>query len=193
MSDEDREAKERKNMMRYGMLEDDVNPMLTETKLWISEDAVSQWAYYQCLKLRDNEKKINPELKDMITTSKWAYMYCQHIGDDFDMRQKIVESEWALNYCTQIRDDNEVLERIKDPVDALLYFEYKKDRLESHVQIYSSTDQRKRADEAVSSKKSKQEVLDESCLPEFIEVKEGSKKTLKKIKDVISKIRGRKH
>ena len=195
---DDHEAKERKNMMKYGMLEDDVNPMLSETKMWITEDAVSQWAYYQCLKLKGEEKKINIELKDMITTSKWAYMYCQHIADEVDMREKIVESEWALNYCTQIRDDNEIMDRITDPTDAQLYFQYKKDKLESRVKIYPNEDLRRQADEEHSGKNPKiitrdtKVILGESDLPEFIEVKMGDKKVFKRVKDIVSKIRRRK-
>ena len=198
---DDREAKERKNMMRYGMLEDDVIPMLDERKMWITEDAVSQWAYYQCLKLKDGDKKINLELKDMITTSKWAYMYCQHIEDEFDMRQKIVESEWALNYCTQIRDDNEVMDRISNPIDTQLYFQYKRDKLESHVKIYSSEEQRRQANKKHSQKNPKifpeelagdTKVLSESDLPEFVEVEVGGKKIFKRVKDIVSKIKRRK-
>jgi len=192
---DDHEAKERKNMMKYGMLEDDVNPMLSETKMWITEDAVSQWAYYRCLKLKEDDKPIDPELKDMIITSKWAYMYCQHVEDETDMRDKIVESEWVLNYCTQIRDDNEVMSRMTDPVDSLLYFQYKKDRLESKVQIYSSEQQRKEADKSKSGRKKKiedeQVILNESGLPEFIEVNVGGKKTFKRVKDILSKFKKR--
>ena len=198
---DDHEAKERKNMMKYGMLEDDVNPMLSETKMWITEDAVSQWAYYQCLKLKEDNKPIDPELKYMIVTSKWAYMYCQHVEDEFDMRQKIVESEWILNYCTQIQDDNEVMSRLTDPADVQLYLQYKKDRLESRVQIYSSEEQRREANKRhfqksprISPEELKDEkvILNESNLPEFIEVTEGGKKTFKRVRDIISKIRRRK-
>jgi hypothetical protein len=194
---DDHEAKERKNMMKYGMLEDDVNPMLAETKMWITEDAVSQWAYYQCLKLKEDNKPIDPELKDMIITSKWAYMYCQHVEDELDMRQKIVESEWILNYCTQIRDDNEVMSRLTDPADVQLYLHYKKDRLESRVQIYSSEDQRRQADKKKRNKElgeteDKEVILNESGLPEFIEVTVEGKKTFKRVRDIISKIRRRK-
>jgi hypothetical protein len=203
---DDHEAKERKNMMKYGMLEDDVNPMLSETKMWITEDAVSQWAYYQCLKLKEDNKPVDPELKDMIITSKWAYMYCQHVEDEFDMRQKIVESEWILNYCTQIRDDNEVMKRLTDPADAQLYFQYKKDRLESRVQIYSSEQQRKEADHQdrkIRTKSAKRGpkkdevedprvILNESNLPEFIEVSVRGKKIFKRVKDIVSKIKRRK-
>jgi len=195
MSD-DHEVKERKNMMKYGLLEDDVNPMLTETKMWITEDAVSQWAYYQCLKLRDDKfddnKEIDPELKEMITTSKWAYMYCQHVRDEPDMREKIVESEWVLNYCTQIRDDNEVMGRLTDPVDVQLYFQYKKDKLESSIKIYRSVDDRRKAEEQKEVDEIEALILDESALPEFIEINEGDKTKLKRIRDIISKIRGRK-
>ena len=155
MSDEDREAKERKNMMKYGMLEDDVYPMLRETKLWVSEDAISQWAYYQCLKLKEDGKEFDLDLINMITTSKWAYMFCQHVEDLPDVRERIVDSEWALNYCTLIRSDREVLARITDPVDAQLYFEYKRDRLESRVKIFSSTSKRAQVDKEIGKKKSK--------------------------------------
>jgi len=197
---DDHEAKERKNMMKYGMLEDDVNPMLSETKMWITEDAVSQWAYYQCLKLKEDDKPIDPELKGMIITSKWAYMYCQHIEDELDMRQKIVESEWVLNYCTQIRDDNEVMKRMTDPADAQLYFQYKKDRLESKVQIYSSEQDRRKAEEQASERRKKRKkkeeievILNEEDLPEFIEVNVGGgKKIFKRVKDIVSKIKRRK-
>jgi len=199
---DDHDAKERKNMMKYGMLEDDVNPMLSETKMWITEDAVSQWAYYRCLKLKEENKRIDSELKDMIITSKWAYMYCQHIKDERGMRNKIVESEWALNYCTQIRDDNEVMKRLTDPTDAQLYFQYKKDRLESRVKIYSSEEQRKEANKRHFQKNPRifpeeltdeKVILNESNLPEFIEVKVGGKKIFKRVKDIVSKIKRRKN
>ena len=198
---DDHEAKERKNMMKYGMLEDDVNPMLSETKMWITEDAVSQWAYYQCLKLKEDNKPIDPELKGMIITSKWAYMYCQHIEDELDMRQKIVESEWVLNYCTQIRDDNEVMKRLTEPTDAQLYFQYKKDKLESRVKIYSSEEQRKEANKKYFQKNPRifpeeltdeKVILNESNLPEFIEVSVRGKKIFKRVKDIVSKIKRRK-
>jgi len=198
---DDHEAKERKNMMKYGMLEDDVHPMLSETKMWITEDAVSQWAYYQCLKLKEDDKPIDPELKGMIITSKWAYMYCQHIEDELDMRQKIVESEWVLNYCTQIRDDNEVMKRLTDPTDAQLYFQYKKDKLESRVKIYSSEEQRKEANKKYFQKNPRifpeeltdeKVILNESNLPEFIEVSVRGKKIFKRVKDIVSKIKRRK-
>lgn len=204
MSD-DHDAKERKNMMKYGMLEDDVNPMLSETKMWITEDAASQWAYYQCLKLKENNKPIDPELKDIITTSKWAYMYCQHIEDEPDMRKKITESEWALNYCTQIRDDNEVMDRMTDPTDAQLYLQYKKDRLESRVQIYSSEERRREANKKHFQKNPRvfpeeltdeKVILNESGLPEYIEIEEGGKggkKVFKRVKDIVSKIKRRKN
>lgn len=190
---DDHEAKERKNMMKYGMLEDDVNPMLSETKMWITEDAVSQWAYYQCLKLKEDNKPIDSELKYMIVTSKWAYMYCQHVEDELDMRQKIVESEWMLNYCTQIRDDNEVMNRLTDPADVQLYFQYKKDRLESRVQIYGSEQQRRNAESGAQEEVGDEGViLNESGLPEFIEVAMGGKKIFKRVKDIVSKIKRRK-
>ena len=187
--DDDREAKERKEMIKYGMLESDVYPMLRETKLWVSEDSVSQWAYYQCLKIRDEGKEYDLELINMITTSKWAYMFCQHIEDHPDMRKRIVDSEWALNYCTQIRDDEEVLERVTDPVDAQLYFEYKRDRLESKVKVFGSTDAR------VSAEHKLKKMFEQIAEKEKKDVEQvGQEKSkLRSVKNLISKFkRGKK-
>ena len=87
------------------------------------------------------------------------------------------------------------MSRMTDPVDSLLYFQYKKDRLESKVQIYSSEQQRKEADKSKSGRKKKiedeQVILNESGLPEFIEVNVGGKKTFKRVKDILSKFKKR--
>jgi len=69
----------------------------------------SKWAYLYCLNNKDN-----PKVRKLITDSKWAYYYCLNKKDDPKVRKYITDSDWAYEYCHFIKEDPEVRKYVKE-------------------------------------------------------------------------------
>jgi len=74
--------------------------------MWIDPKMLSRWAYYECLKCK------NYEINNLITDSKWSYLYCKTIKDDEEIRNNIKDSEWAFKYLKNINKNNEEMKKI---------------------------------------------------------------------------------
>jgi len=74
--------------------------------MWIYPEEMSEIAYKICL------EEDTLEMRSLITTSQWAYYYCQNIKDRSEMRDRITESYWAYAYCKYIKDIPEMRDRV---------------------------------------------------------------------------------
>ena len=69
--------------------------------LWIEKDEVSKWAYERMMDYGDPD----PDLKNMIKSCFWSYVYCRFIEDDSQIAAQIKEDIWALMYCRDVKND----------------------------------------------------------------------------------------
>lgn len=75
--------------------------------MWIDPKELSRWAYFQCIKSKRND------IINLITDSKWAYLYCKTIKDDKKIRDNIKTAYWAFKYLKNVAYSKQMVEKIK--------------------------------------------------------------------------------
>ena len=76
--------------------------------MWPNPKEISSWAYYQCSK---NKSTV---LKSLITTSKWAYLFCKNVQDDPEVRKYITNPYYAFLYLIEINYDRNLRNIVKN-------------------------------------------------------------------------------
>ena len=67
--------------------------------------------------------KDTKSMRDKITDSYSAYLYCRYIKDRKDMRDKITDSFDAYHYCQYVKDRKEIRDKITESEHAYWYYE----------------------------------------------------------------------
>ena len=76
----------------------------------------SYWAYNYCKNIKDR-----PEMRNLITKSRHAYLYCRDVKDRPEMRNRITGSYWAYRYCKDVKNRPEIRKRInKEPFNGAI-------------------------------------------------------------------------
>jgi len=95
--------------------------------MWINNEEISRWAYYQCTKYD------RPTIRNLICKSKWAYLYCKTINNSKEIASKIKNPYWAFKYCIDIEETQEKIEIIKKSSYWYWFDKIKKDKKEMKI------------------------------------------------------------